>query len=114
MVKEYTDRIKDFQIRDVIYLEDIIGKKVENRPTRFDIVKYEQCEPHEVIEFKNGRKKIQTEYCYSVGHLEWDSKEPGFEFSSVGLRWLESGADEEVIKMILDFANKKEKELLDD
>ena len=106
----YTNIIDGFQIRDVTYL----GNPPENAPIQFDIVKWEYHKPREVIDFRTGKKVMSDKNCYSVAFLVWNSKEPGFEFSSVGLRWLESGADDDVIKMILNFANKKEKELLED
>lgn len=105
----YTEIVDGFQIRDVVYLFDS-----PNRPIKFDIVKWVDCEPHEVIDLRTGKKKIETRYCYSVAFLEWNPKEPCFEFKSVGLRWLRSGASEDVIKMILDFAEKKAQEILRD
>lgn len=99
----YTEIVDEFQIRDVVY----IGEPPKNTPPKFDIVKWVDCEPHEVIDLRTGKKKIQSRYCYSVAFLEWNPKEPCFEFKSVGLRWLRSGASEDVIKMILDFAEKK-------
>lgn len=105
---DYTKIIDGFQIRDVEY----IGEPSKNTPPKFDIVKWADCEPHEFINLGTGKKTIQTRYCYSVAFLEWDPKEPCFEFKSVGLRWLRSGASEDVVKMILDFAEKKEQEIL--
>lgn len=58
------------------------------------------------------RKAISTEYCYSVGFLEWDDHEPCFRFRSVGLRFFEEYPPKDVIDMILDFCEKKEKEIL--
>lgn len=104
----YTKIIGGFQIRDVVY----IGEPPKDEPIKFDIVKWVDCKPHEAIDFTTGRKCIVTRYCYSAAFLEWNLKEPCFEFKSVGLRWLRSGASEDVVKMILDFAEKKEQEIL--
>ena len=52
---------------------------------------------------KTGKEKTIDQYCYSVGRLEWDEKEEGFNFKSIGLRWLESNPSTKVIKMILGF-----------
>ena len=106
-MKEYTKIIDGFQIRDPAYLW-----YAPDRPVKFDIVKWDDCEPHEAMNLKTGKNEIITRYCYTVAFLEWNPKEPCFEFKSVGLRWLRSGAGEDVIKMILDFAEKKEQEIL--
>lgn len=99
----YTKIIDEFQIRDVVY----IGEPPNNTPPKFGIVKWVDCEPHEAMNLKTGKNEIITRYCYTVAFLEWNPKEPCFEFKSVGLRWLRSGASEDVVKMILDFAEKK-------
>ena len=106
-MKNYTEIVDGFQIRDVAYL----GEPQKNRPVEFDIVKWVDCEPHEVTNFITGKKEIQTRYRYSVAFLEWNPKEPCFEFKSVGLRWLRANASESVIKMILNFAENKQREL---
>ena len=43
----------------------------------------------EVTDFKTGEKKISTRSCYSVAHIWWNEKESGWEFKSVGARFLE-------------------------
>ena len=106
---DYTEIIDGFQIRDPVYLWES-----PNRPIKFDIVKWVDCEPHEVLNFDTGKKEMQTRYCYSVAFLEWNPKEPCFEFKSIGLRWLRAEPTEKVIKMILDFAENKESEMDDD
>lgn len=106
----YTERIDGFQIRDVAYL----GEPPKDVPPEYDIVKWVQTEPREVIDLRTGRKKISTEYCYSVARLTWNAKEPCFEFASVGLRWLGENVPQRVIDAILDFAEKKGKELCGD
>ena len=116
-MKEYTERIEGFQIRDISYF----GKPPEDAPIRFDIVKwYPEKNPYIGTVYystENGwgsREEMITEHCYSVGFLEWDSHEPQFVFRSVGLRWLEEKPSEAVINMILKFCEEKEKELEDD
>ena len=102
----YTEIVDGFQIRNPNYLWE-----APNRPIKFDIVKWVDCEPHEVTNLITGKKEIQTRYCYLVAFLEWNPKEPCFEFKSFGLRWLRANASEAVIKMILDFAENKQREL---
>ena len=96
----YTPIIDDFQIADVTYLD---GRK-EEHPKRFAIEKYYDTEPTEVINVETGEKVAKDRFCYVVGWLEWDSHESGFNFKSCGLRWLECNPTENVIKMILGFA----------
>lgn len=116
-MKEYTDRVDGFQIRDIAYF----GKPPIDAPIRFDIVKWVQEEkPHIGTVYRStdsgdwiAKEEIITEYCYSVGMLEWNSHEPCFEFKSVGLRWLEAKPSNAVVDMILDFCNQKEKEIGD-
>ena len=112
---EYTERLHGYQIRDVSYW----GRPPENTPIQYDIVKWVDTDPTEVNQVYRDdkgcvqvRKAISTEYCYSVAFLEWNDREPCFNFESVGLRWLEEKPPEEVIDMILDFCKKKEKEIL--
>lgn len=109
-VKTYTPRVCGFQIRDVVYL----GRPPKDAPIKYDIVKWKQCEPHEVISLETGEPRIMSEFCYSVGTLEWNAHEPCFEFRSIGLRWLEEDVPGEVIDMILDFCEKKAAEMPDD
>lgn len=72
-------RFKNFEIRQCTFLG--------NPPTpdyhkwNFDLVKWDKHE------------ESDTEYCFSVGRLEWDRKEPGFEFRSIGTRYLEERVD---------------------
>lgn len=103
----YTDRVDDFQIRDVNY----IGLPPKNTPPQYDIVKWVQTEPRKVISWETMKEETVTEYCYSVAHLVWNRKETCFEFQSVGLRWLEANATKNVIDMVLMFAEEKGKEL---
>ena len=106
----YTERVDDFQICDPTYL----GEPPKDRPPTFDIVKWFQTEPREVIDLRTGKRKTSTEYCIVVAWLEWNAREPCFEFKSVGLRWLGANPTQRVIDMILEFAEKKEAELCED
>lgn len=101
MVREYTPIVDGFQIRDIICVTSL--NKYPEKPKKFDVVKWEECEPLTVTDGETGEEKQITKYCYSVGNLEWDSKEPCFEFKSIGLRWLESKPSERVIDMIIGF-----------
>ena len=104
---EYTPRVNGFQIQDVTY----IGKPPEDAPTKFAVVKWVKADPpFEAID-RNGKRKTVYEYCYVVGNLVWDDHEPGFDFESVGLRWLECRPDQEVVDMIMNFAHDKAMEL---
>lgn len=107
-MREYTDRFQGFQIRDCSYF----GKPPTDIPPTFDIVKWKQHdEPMEVTDFITGKKKMQTEYCYSVGYLVYDKEEPCFRFQSVGLRWLEEHPSEEVERWIIKWTEYKLEEL---
>lgn len=96
---KYTPILDDFQIQDVVYLDG----HVDERPRKFDIVKYYDTEPTEVIN-TTGEKELRDIFCYTVATLEWDSHESGFDFNSCGLRWLECEPTKRVIQMILKFA----------
>jgi hypothetical protein len=43
----------------------------------------------EVTEWETGKKKIQDKFCFSVATVEWNEKEPCWEFRSYGTRFLE-------------------------
>ena len=113
---EYTDRVEGFQIRDVTYF----GLPPAGTPPTFDIVKWESFEPRETMCMDRvgnrwvGEKRVISESCFSVGMLVWDRHEGDFRFESVGLRWLEEKPSDAVIQMILDFAEKKCKELAEE
>lgn len=105
---DYTERIEGYQIRDVTY----IGLPPKDAPPKYDIVKWAVADPpYEALDISTGRRKMVTEYCYTVGTLVWNRKEPCFEFESCGLRWLEAKPSEAVIDMVLEFAEKKANEL---
>ena len=58
MVKEYTERYKGFQIRDVCYL----GKPPTNISPIFDVVKWESYDtPREAIDLLDGKRKTYRE-----------------------------------------------------
>ena len=92
-----TERYKGFQIRDICY----IGDKPENAPIEYDVVQW--C-----------RDDYDKEYCWSVGHLVYDPKEPCFDFESIGLRWLEAHPNEDVENWIMAWADYKLMELHSD
>ena len=104
MTKVYTDIWNNFQFRAPVYLD----KHFE--PYKFDLVKWEEHEPHEVTDFYTGEKYISTRYCFTIATLLWDKKEQSFDFESCGLRYLEYRVDG-LEKFILDFCEMMEKEL---
>ena len=106
MVRVYTDEWNGFQFRAPVYLDGHF------EPHKFDLVKWEEHEPYEVTDFYTCEKKICTRSCFSIGELIWDPKEPGFEFQSCGLRYLECRVDG-LEKFILDFCDMMEKELIE-
>jgi len=112
---DYTDRVDGYQVRDVVYL----GKPPENEPLKYSIDKWvPEDEPHmgTVFHIVDGRfvpeEKMITEYCYAVGQIEWDDRNATFQFSSVGMRWLEEAPSRAVINMILAFCAQKRREIL--
>ena len=104
----YTDRTDGFQISDVHY----VGLPPKDAQPKYAVVLWYEHDPWDVVDGITGEKKTVAESCYVVAFLEWNPKEPGFEFRSVGLRWLESAPTNRAIKMILNFCDEKEKELL--
>jgi len=76
------------------------------------LVKWVECDSHEVIDLHTGEKKISTRYCFTVATLIWDKREQWFRFESCGLRYLEYRIDG-LEKFILDFCKMMEKELND-
>lgn len=107
MVRVYTDIWNGFQFRAPVYLDEHF------EPHKFDLVKWEEVTPHEVIDWVTGKKKMMTKHCFSIGILTWDKKEYDFEFESVGLRYLKHRVDG-LEKFILDFCEMMRKELDDD
>ena len=103
----YTGIYKGFQIRDCCY----IGEPPKDIPLRFDVIKWYDHEPYEVVDAKTGDKKMSTRSCCSVAHLEYNEKELCFELVSVGLRWLECHPDEDVENWIIKWCEYKLQEL---
>ena len=104
MLRTYGEEWNGFQFRSPAYLDGHF------EPYEFDLVKWEECEPTEVTDFKTGKKKIQTRYCFSVAMLTWDKKEQAFDFESVGLRYLQHRVDG-LEDYILKFCEEMKKEL---
>ena len=117
MVKEYTGRYKGFQIRDVNYL----GETLTDSPTIVDAVKQRYYDARQEVKTTEC-KVVATLYegshleecCYTVGTLEYNAKEPCFEFKSCGLRWLEAHPDEDVENWIIKWCDYKLQELYED
>ena len=111
MVKTYTNRYKGFQIREVCYL----GESPTNTPPTFDVVKWESYDtPQKGVDLIDGKSKVFEKYCYSVGYLKYNAKEPCFEFISCGLRWLETHPDKDVENWIIKWCDYKLQELYKD
>lgn len=107
MVRVYTDVWNGFQFRAPVYLDGHF------EPHKFDLVKWEEHEPYEVIDLHTGEKKMSDRHCFTVCTVIWDAKEHGFKFHSCGLRYLEHRIDG-LEKFIFDFCNMMEKELEED
>lgn len=104
----YTERVDGFQIQDVTY----IGLPPKDAPPRFAVVKwYTHDEPIRAIDMYTGEEREVTESCYVVGDLVWNSHEDYFYFQSIGMRWFEEKPSEAVVQMVMDFAEKKGKEI---
>lgn len=100
-------KFKDFEIRDIVYF----GKPPKDRPIEFDLVKWQEHEPYEVIDLGTGEKKMSTKHCFSIARLWWNDHEPCFEFESVGLRYLENREDG-LEEWLLKWCELKEYEIL--
>lgn len=74
-------------------------------PYEIAVVREVQCEPFTALSLDEGKYVTRTSYVYTIAHLKWNSKEPCWEFSSVGVRYLED-SDTELNKWLLDFCNK--------
>ena len=110
-MKEYTERYKGFQIRDVSYF----GEPPTDIPPTFDVVKWESYDtPIEARDVFGNKIETSKEFCYSVGNLEYNAKEPCFEFKSCGLRWLEAHPDADVENWIIKWCDYKLQELYED
>lgn len=101
MAVDYTTRWNNFQFRSPVYIDG------HTEPYRFNLVKWETRETFEAIDGNTGENKLSSEYCYVIGQLIWDAKEKGFDFESLGLRYLEHRT-EGLEEWILAFAKMKE------
>lgn len=107
MLMIYTDEWNGFQFRSPVYLDGHF------EPYKFDLIKWENHEPLEVIDLHTGKKRTQTRNCFTVATLIWDEYEHYFEFESCGLRYLEHRIDG-LEKFILDFCKTMELQLMGD
>ena len=99
----------DYSIGDVNYLDG------HHNPDMYAIEKWVDCEPHEAIDGRTGKKVIVERYCFSIGNLEWDNHEKWFEFSSVGMRYLEErkdGLEEFILKFVEEETRRRENDEL--
>ena len=80
-------KFKDFEIRPTRFFDG------HTDPKKWEVVKWGHCEPIEVIDIETGKKKISDTYCFVIAFLEWNEKEPCWEFESVGTRFLEDYED---------------------
>lgn len=77
-------RFKDFEIRPTCFLDG------HTDPKQWDVVKWCKREKAvRVFDIGLGEYKMSDTYCFSVAHIEWNEKEPCWEFRSVGTRFLE-------------------------
>lgn len=90
----------EFALRKVAYMD---GR--DAFPKEIAVVKEVQCEPFVAYSLKEEKYITRTSYTYVVAFLKWDSKEPCWEFGSVGTRYLEDG-NTELNKWLLDFCNR--------
>lgn len=100
----YTDEWNGFQFRAPTYLDGHF------EPYKYDLVKWQDCEPYEVTDLNTGEKKIKTRNCFSIATLTWNPKNESFDFESVGLRYLEYRIDR-LEEWILKFCEFKTVEL---
>ena len=73
-------RFKNFEIRRCTFLGD--PPTPDYHKWNFDLVKWNKI--------KGCKDK---EYCFSIGHLEWNRRECWFDFRSCGTRYLEERED---------------------
>lgn len=106
MTRVYTDIWNGFQIRQPIYLDGHF------EPYKFDLVKWEEHELYEVVDWYTGKKKMSDKSCFTIATLTWNEKECGFSFESCGLRYLEHRIDG-LEKFILDFCEIMEQQLIE-
>jgi hypothetical protein len=81
-------RFKDFEIRPTV------SGKGEPVPGKWEVVTWYTMEhPIEVFNAKTGKEELRDRFCYVVAFIEWNEKEPCWEFCSVGTRFLEDYVD---------------------
>lgn len=96
-------RMNEFGIRNITYIS---GDK-DDYPNRFEIVKWEKHKPYKVFSLDVNDYVVSRESCYVIGYIEWNPKEPCWEFKSCGTRYLECSTPE-LNEWILKFCNKYE------
>ena len=104
MTRVYTDIWNGFQFRAPTYLDGHF------EPYKFDLVKWEDHEPYEVLDLKTGEKKISSRHCFVIATLIWDRSEYTFDFESCGLRYLEHRIDG-LEEFILEFCDSMYEQL---
>lgn len=103
---EYTERWNDFQIVSPTYLDGHF------EPDEYRIIKWVQREePVEITDLSTNRKTMSTEYCFTIGELNWNKKEGCFDFESSGLRFFEHYIDG-LNEWIMEFCKDKQQEYL--
>ena len=106
MTRVYTDIWNGFQIRQPIYLDNHF------EPYKFDLVKWEEHKPYEVVDWYTGKKIMSNKSCFTIATLTWNKREHSFDFKSCGLRYLEHRVDG-LEKFILDFCETMEQQLIE-
>ena len=73
-----------FEIRPVTSLNG------HTNPDKWEVVKWcKRKEPARVYDLELGAFKMSDTYCFVIAYVEWNEKEPCWEFRSVGTRFLE-------------------------
>lgn len=96
----------DYSIGDVSYLDG------HHDPNKYAIEKWVDCEPHEATDWNTGKKVMIERYCYVIAELTWDEHEKWFEFSSVGMRYIEDrkdGLEEFIISFVEEETKRRTK-----
>lgn len=75
-------RFKDFEIRPC--------GEWNGRHHNFELVKwYKTNTPVEVINVETEEKVFRSEFCYVVAWIDYNDREPCWEFKSVGMRFID-------------------------
>lgn len=81
-------KFKDFEIRPAHTIDGL------GIPNRYELIKwYRTDKPVEVTDLRTGDKNMQDLFCYVIAFLEYNDKEPCWEFRSVGFRYLKDRED---------------------